>query len=113
MKPITIILWVQFTLGLIGAFLAFGDMHMAAMGRAWSHGMRTDFERVRQSPEYREPPAVRGYTLERFIDSMEADARRRGRIAFRAFLGSATTSLFAVVLLFLFRRAPREHTNAT
>lgn len=112
MKAIIVILWVQFALGVVGSLLAFGHIHMSAMGRAWSHGMRTDFEQARQSPDYREPPPVRGYTVARFIDAMETDARRRGEIAFGAFVGSLVASLFAALSLFLLRRARHAHTTA-
>jgi hypothetical protein len=111
MKAIIAILWIQFALGVVGSFLAFGHIHMSAMGRAWSHGMRTDFEQVRQSPDYREPPPIRGYTVARFIDAMETDARRRGEIAFGAFVGSFVASLFAALLLLLLRRAHHEYAH--
>jgi hypothetical protein len=104
MRAIIAILWVQFALGVLGSFLAFGHIHMSAMGEAWSHGMRSDFEQARQSPEYREAVPVRGYTTARFIDAMETDARRQGEIAFGAFVGSLIASLLAALLLFLLRR---------
>ena len=113
MKAIIAILWVQFTLGVVGSFLAFGHIHMSAMGRAWSHGMRTDFEQARQSPDYREAVPVRGYSTSRFIDAMEADARHRGEIAFGAFVGSFVVSLLAASLLFLLRRVRHEYARTT
>ena len=113
MKFVFAVLWVQFALGVVGSFLAFGHIHMSAMGRAWSHGMRTDFEQARHSPDYREPSPIRGYTTARFIDAMETDARRRGEIAFGAFVGSFVVSLFAALLLLLVRRAHLEHARPT
>jgi hypothetical protein len=112
MKAIIAILWVQFALGVLGSFLAFGHIHMSAMGRAWSHGMRSDFEQARQSPNYREAAPVRGYTTVRFIDAMETDARRRGEIAFGAF-GSFVASLLAALLLFLLRRVRHQYAHTT
>ncbi len=105
MKFVRTILYVQLALGLVGGFWAFGDIHMSAMGRARSHGMRAEYERIRQSPDFREPPPIQGYTLARLVDAMEADARRRGEIAFRAFIGSLAASLFAATMLFFLGRA--------
>lgn len=113
MKVIIAILWVQVALGAVGAFLASGHIHMSAMGRAFSYGMRHDYEQARQSPGYHESPPVRGYTTARFIDAMEADARWRGEIAFGAFVGSFGASLLAVLLLFLLRRVRHEHAHTT
>ena len=67
--------------------------------------MRAEFERIRQSPDFREAPPIRGYTLTHFIDAMDAGARRRGEIAFRAFIGSLALSLFAAAMLFSLGRA--------
>ena len=111
MKAIIAILWVQFALGVVGSFLAFGHIHMSAMGRAWSYGMRTDYEQARQSADYRESPPIRGYTTARFIDAMESDARHRGEIAFGAFVGSFIVSLLAALILFLLRRARHEYAH--
>ena len=55
MKTIIAILWVQFALGVVGSFLAFGHIHSSAMGRAWSQEMRQDYEQTQQSPGYQEP----------------------------------------------------------
>lgn len=104
MKSITIILWLQLALGLVGAFIAFGDIHSAALGMEWGRGMRLEFEHVRQSAEYREPPAIRGYTLSRLVEDVESDARRRGRIAMLSFVSCVAASLFAAVLLWLVHR---------
>jgi hypothetical protein len=49
---------------------------MSAMGRAWSSGLRSDYEQARQTPDYHESSAIRGYTTARFIDAMETNARR-------------------------------------
>ncbi len=105
MKAIIAILWVQFALGVVGSFLAFAHIHMSAMGKAWSHGLRSDYEQARQSAGYHESSAIRGYTTARFIDAMETDARHRGEIAFGAFAGSFAASTFAASLLFLLRRS--------
>lgn len=113
MKAIIAILWVQFLLGVVGSFLAFGHIHMSAMGRAWSHGMRSDYEQARQSPGYQESPPVRGYTTVRFIDAMETGARRNGEVAFGAFVGSFIASLLAALLLFLLRRVRHQYAHTT
>lgn len=113
MKPITTILWLQLVLGLVGAFIAFGDIHSSALGMEWGRGMRREFEQVRQSPEYREPPAIRGYSLSRLVEGVETDAYRRSRIAGFAFFSCLAASLFASVLLWLSHRSGRRgHANA-
>lgn len=79
----------------------------------WGRGMQREFEQVRQSPEYREPPAIGGYSLSRFVEGIEADAYRRSRIAGLAFFSCLAASLFAVVLLWLSLRSGRKgHANA-
>ncbi len=113
MKAIVAILWVQFALGVVGSFLAFGHVHMSAMGRAWSYDLRSDYEQARQSPSYHESSPIRGYTTARLIEAMETDARRRGEIAFGAFVGSFVTSLLAALLLLLVRRARHEYAYGT
>jgi len=113
MKGIIAILWIQLALGVVGCFLAFWHIHTSAMGRAWSRGMRTEFEQARQSPDYRESPPVRGYTTARFIDAMETGARRNGEVAFGAFVGSFIASLLAGLLLFLLRRVLHQYAHKT
>jgi hypothetical protein len=105
MRTILVILWVQVALGVLGSFLAFSQIHMSAMGRAWSFGMRSEYDKARQAPDYHESSAIQGYTTARFIDAMETNARRRGEIAFGAFIGSMVASVFAVSLLLLLHRA--------
>jgi hypothetical protein len=112
-KLIPTILWLQLAFGLVGAFIAFGEIHSAALGMEWGRGVRREFEQVRQSPEYREPPAIRGYSLSRFVEAMETDAYRRSRIAGLAFFSYLAASLFAAVLLWLSLRSGRRgHANA-
>lgn len=112
MKFIVIILWLQLALGLAGAYIAFASVHTAAMGIEWGRGMHREFERVRQSSEYREPPMVKGYSLGRFVEGMETAARRQGEIALLAFVSCLAASVFAAVLLGLFHRFGRkEHAN--
>ncbi|MEK7781540.1 MAG: hypothetical protein AAB370_08590 [Verrucomicrobiota bacterium] len=114
MKPINIILWLQLVLGIVGAFIAFGDIHSAALGMEWGRGMQREFEQVRQSPEYREPPAIRGYSLSRFVEGVETDAYKRSRIAGLAFFSCLSGSVFAAVLLWLnYRLGRRRQANTS
>jgi hypothetical protein len=113
MRLITTILWLQLVLGLVGALIAFGDLHSAALGTEWAREMRREFEQVRQSPAYREPPTIRGYSLFRFVEGMQIDAYKRSRIAGLAFFSCLTGSVFAAVLLCLgYRFGRRGHANA-
>jgi hypothetical protein len=116
LKIISAILIAQFVLGLIVAFFAYGDIHSSAMGMEYSRGMQREFEQLRQSPEYREPPAVRGHSFARLIEDRYTDSSQRGHAALLAFGSGLVASLLAGVLLWLFNRVQRrshEHTTAS
>src|SRR5688572_29589215 len=98
--------------GLVVAMFAYGDIHSSAMGMEYSRGMQREFEQLRQSPEYREPPAVRGYTLSRLVEERYTAASQRGHIALLAFGAGLGASLLAGVLLWLHSRVQRrEHAH--
>ncbi|MBA4149365.1 MAG: hypothetical protein H0X66_14720 [Verrucomicrobia bacterium] len=108
MKIITAILWCQVVLGLTVAFIAYGDIHSAAMGMEYSRGMQRDFEQLRQSPDYQEPPQVRGYSFARLIEERYSAARERGGAAMLAFISGLGASFLGCVLLWLRGRVQRK-----
>jgi hypothetical protein len=116
MKIITIILGFQFVFGLAVAFFAYCDIHSSAMGLEHSHRLQRDFAQLRQSPEYREPPEVRGYSFSRLIEERYSLVSQRGRAALLAFGAGLGASLLAGILLWLLGRVGRiqkahEHTT--
>lgn len=84
--------------------LALGEAHSAGMGMEWGKEMRREFEQISRSPEYHEPPKIRGYSYLRMIVTRETDARERSRTARLAFMSCLVASVFAAALLKLIRR---------
>jgi len=84
------------------------------MGMEYSRGMQREFEQLRQSPEFREPPAVRGHSFARLLEDRYTDASQRGHAALLAFGAGLGASLLAGVLLWLLSRVQRrEHAHTT
>jgi hypothetical protein len=104
LKTISIILWCQFSIGIAVAFIAWGHIHNAAMGMEYSRGMQREFEQLRHSPTYQEPPQVRGYSFVRLIEDRYSTAHERGAAAMLAFFTGLGASLLSGVLLWLLRR---------
>ena len=108
MKSLTVILWLQLLLSFGGMVLALGEAHSAGMGMEWAKEMRREFEQVSRSPEYHEPPKIRGYSYSRMIETREGESRERGRTAGLAFVVCLVASLSAAALLRLFHRECRQ-----
>jgi hypothetical protein len=103
----TVVLWGQLLLGIGVAFFAFGDIHSGALGMEYARGMQKEFEKVRDTPEVRNAPAIRGYPFARLIESRFDAARDRSRAGFLAFIAGLGASAFAGLLLWLLARVPR------
>jgi len=115
LKIIAIILWCQVALGVFVAFLAFGHIHTAALGMESGRRMQREFEQLRQSPAYQEPPQVRSISFARLVEDRYPSARERGRAAMLAFITGLAASLLAGILLWLLSRVQQrshEHTTA-
>jgi hypothetical protein len=108
MKLIIGLLCVQLVAGLAGAYVSFAYVHWAAMGKARGYGMQKEFEQVQRSPDYKEPPKIKGYSHSDLVASMKRDADIRGEIALFSLLFSLGTSLSAAFLLFLLYRIQRS-----
>ena len=114
LKTITAILICQMFLGFVVALFAYGDIHSSAMGMEYSRGMQREFEQLRQSPEYRESPAIRGYSLARLVEERYTAASQRGHAALLAFGAGLGASLLAGMLLWLLSQAQRkDHAHTT
>ena len=111
LKIITFILSCQFVLGLAVARFAFGDMHSAAMGMEYSRGLERDFAQLMHSPEYPEPPEIRGYSFSRLIEDRYSSASQLGNAAFLAFGTGVAASLLASALLWLLWRVRQRYTT--
>lgn len=104
MTAIKTILWIQLALGLLGGYVAFAYVHWGAMDIAWTHGYKVEFEKARQSPDFREPPEIRGQSFARVIESMQSSARARADVAFYWLLTCGAVVVLAALLLWLLRR---------
>jgi hypothetical protein len=108
MTAIKTILSIQLTLGLVGGYVAFTYVHWGAMSIAWTRGYKLDLEKARQSPDFREPPEIRGQSFDRVVESMESSARARGDVAFYWLLTCGAAVVLAALLLWLLRRVDRR-----
>jgi hypothetical protein len=108
MTAIKTILWIQLALGLVGGYVAFAYVHWGAMSIAWTHGYKVEFEKARQSPNFHEPPAIRGESFSRVVESMESSARARADVAFYWLLTCGSAVVLAALLLWLLRRVDQR-----
>jgi hypothetical protein len=104
MKTVRAILWVQIALGLVGGYIAFAYIHWGAMSAAWAYNLRVEYVKMKQSPEYREPAPIRGQSLSKILDDMQAYGRARSDVAGYWLLTCGALVVLAVVSLVLVRR---------
>lgn len=100
------VLWFQLVLGLIGAFIACAYIHWGAMGSAWAQGLRTEFGKMQQAPGFQEPPTIRGQSITRILEDLQAYGHARGEVAFYWLLTCSALVVLAAVVLWLLRGAP-------
>jgi len=108
MTAIKTILWIQLALGLVSGYMAFAYVHWGAMSIAWTHGYKVEMEKARQSPDFHEPPAIRGESFTRVVESMESSARARADVAFYWLLTCGAAVVLAALLLWLLRRVDQR-----
>jgi hypothetical protein len=115
MKTIKTILWIQFVIGLIGCYISFAYIHWGAMSAAWAFNLRVEFERMKQSPDYHEPPRIRDQSFGQILNDMEAYGHARADVAFYWLLTCGALVVLAVVMLWLLRRTttPEPPTTPT
>ena len=104
MKPVIFILWAQLVVGLIGSCVSFAYMHQGAIGVAWCRSFKSDLDKVRQSPEYREPPLIKGDSYGLIVEKLEWGWRARAKLAFASLGLCAGLVASSILLLWLLRR---------
>ncbi len=99
------VLWIQLVLGLTGAFIACTYIHWGAMCSAWAYGLRTEFGKMQQSPGFQEPPAIRGQSISRILEDLQAYGHGRADVAFYWLLTCGVLVVLAAAVLWLLRAA--------
>ena len=105
MKAIKTILWTQLALGLVGGYMAFAYIHWGAMSAAWAYNLHVEYEKMKQSPGFHEPPPIRDQSFARILDDMQAYGRARADVAGYWLLTCGALVVFAAVMLWFLRRA--------
>jgi len=105
MKPIKTILWIQLAFGLVGGYVAFADIHWGAMSAAWAYNLRAEYDKMKQSPDFHEPPAINGQSIAKILDDMAVYGRARADVAGCWLLACGALVVFATVMLWFLRRA--------
>jgi len=108
MKLIKTILWIQLALGLIGGYVAYAYVHWGAMSIAWARDYAVELEKVRQSPDFHEPPVIRGKSFLRVMEIMESSARARADVAFYWLLSCGVAVVLAAVQVWLLCRVDQR-----
>ena len=99
MKSIHIILRIQLALGLMVGYVALAYAHGGAMSANWAYNLQIEFEKMKQSPDYHEPPAIRDQSFARTLNDLRASGHARENIAlFWALTCGALATLAAVML---------------
>jgi hypothetical protein len=105
MHRVRIILWIQLILSFVGGYMAFAYMHWGAMSAAWAYNLRVEYDKMKQSPDYREPAPIRDQSFSKILDDMHAYGRARADVAGYWLLTCGALAVFAAVGLVLLRRA--------
>jgi len=105
MRSVRTILWIQLALGLLGGYVACTYIHWGAMSAAWAHGLRAEHEKMKQSPDYREPAPIRDQSFSKILEDMQAYGRARADVAGYWLLACGVLAVLAVVNLVLLSRA--------
>jgi hypothetical protein len=103
------VLWIQLVLGLVGAFIACNYIHWGAMCSAWAQGLRVEFAKMQQSAGFQEPPAIRGQSLSRILEDLQAYGHGRADVAFYWLLTCGALVVLAVLVLWLVRGVPSSN----
>jgi hypothetical protein len=105
MRPLKIILWIQLVIGLAAGYMALPYVHWGAMSAAWASNLQAEHDKMKQSPEYREPAPIKDQSLGKILDDMQAYGRARADVAGYWLLTCVALVLLAVVGLVVIRRA--------
>lgn len=104
MRAIKIFMRVQLVLGLLGGFLALAAIHGGEMSKAWVYNLRVEHDKMKQSPDYHAPQAIRDQSFDQILSDFEASGRARANVAFYWLLSCGSSVLFAIVILNLVGR---------
>jgi hypothetical protein len=74
------------------------------MSAAWAYGLRVEHDKMKRSPDYREPAPIRDQSFSKILEDMQAYGRARADVAFYWLLTCGALALFAAVSLVLLRR---------
>jgi hypothetical protein len=106
MRVLRIILWIQLLTGIVGGYISFRGVHSGALGMEWASVFQRELQRISSSPDYREPPPVRGYSYAGIAERMQRTARDRAEKAAYCLLLSGALAVFATAGLWFSR--PRK-----
>lgn len=109
MSAAKIVLGIQLLLGLVGCVMAFGYMHQGAMSYAWAYNRRVEYERMKQSPGFQEPPKIHDISWDKILEDFQAYGRARADVAGYWALACMVLALFAVVTLWLLSRTAQPN----
>jgi len=105
------VLWIQLLLGAIGGLVACNYIHWGAMCSAWAQGLRAEFEKMQQSPGFQEPPAIRGQSVGRILEDLQAYGHGRADVAFYWLLTCGALVVLAALALWLLRGGPSSNNS--
>jgi hypothetical protein len=108
MRTVKIILWLQILVGLVGGYIAFAYVHWGAMSQAWAYNLRVEFDRMKQSAGYQEPPRIRDQPWDKILEDMQAYGLARDHVAGYWALACAALVVFAAAVLWLLPRTGRS-----
>ena len=103
MKTAKRLLSIQLVLGAIGAFVSFSYIHWGAMSSAWAHNLRVEFQKMQQSPGFKEPPAIQGQSVSRILEDLQAYGDGRGHVALYWSLTCVLLTVLAGICLWQLR----------
>jgi len=104
MRSLRTILWIQLALGFVGGYMACACIHWGAMSSAWAYGLRVEHDKMKQSPDYREPAPIRDQSFSKILEDMQAYGRARADVAGYWLVACGALAVFAVVSLLLLGR---------
>ena len=104
MRAIKTFLWIQLVLGLLGGFLALAAIHSGEMSKAWVYGLRVEHDKMKQTPDYHTPSAIRDQSFDQILSDFEESGQNLATVAFYWLLTCGALVLLAIVMLGLVGR---------
>jgi hypothetical protein len=108
MRKLTILLWLQLIVGVVGLYLSFWGVHSGGLGMEWAGNFQREFEKAMALPGYCEPPVILGLSHERVVEWLRDAARGEFEAISYCFYLSGGLSLFAIVELILVASTRRQ-----